>query len=246
MLSLQYWIEEQLQSVEALGPFRQLPQRAYPFSGESPRFVGYRGENAIAILAADHSRRGSRRRGLLAQVSSWMEQARIARSVGLVVQSDQQFEIRLRHPITNELENFADTGFGCSQVLPVLVGGYNAPKASLLLVQQPELHLHPRAQAELGTFLLSLYQRTVQTVVETHSEHLVLRVQRLVAEGQISPDEVKIYYVHPTPQGREVRLIRLGDDGEFLDEWPDGFFPERLEEARAILQGPAKRQLRAI
>lgn len=242
VVSAHQGIERQLLNIESLGPFRQLPQRFYTFTGESPRFVGSRGDNAVAILAADNSRRGARKLGLIRLISDWMNSANVASTVGLKVHTERQFEIKLRHPVTKELENFADTGFGCSQVLPVLVAGFNAPEGTTLLVQQPELHLHPRAQAELGSFLHGLYKRDVQTLVETHSEHLVLRVQRLTAEGRFRPQDIKIFYVHATSNGKEVREIRIGEDGEFLDEWPHGFFPERLEETRAMLKGPVRRK----
>ena len=106
---------------------------------------------------------------------------------------------------------------------------------------QPELHLHPRAQAELGSFFLELFKRRVQAIVETHSEHLLLRVQTLVAEGRFNPDDVAIYYVKPTGAGKQVSRVHLNARGEFLDSWPDGFFPERLAEARALLKANHRR-----
>ncbi|PKB72122.1 MAG: hypothetical protein BZY87_01955 [SAR202 cluster bacterium Io17-Chloro-G6] len=178
-------INEILTNIEFVGPFRQYPQRTYLSSGESPSTVGKHGERAIDILVADSRRRGSKRLGIASAVSEWLLTAEIAREIEIKTLTDRHFEARMRHFATGESENLADIGFGCSQVLPLLVAGYNLGPGSTFVVQQPEIHLHPRAQAELGTFLCSLAQRGIQVFVETHSEHLLLRLQSHVAAGDL-------------------------------------------------------------
>jgi hypothetical protein len=232
-----------LQSVQYLGPFRDVPLRVYPFSGERPSVLGPTGRGATDILVADYFRRGVRKRELSNQVRSWFAQARIAKDIEVRAASDRHYEIKLSHPLTGEYENLADVGFGISQVLPVVVAGHNMENESIFLVEQPEIHLHPRAQAELGSFLLALNGKGVQSVIETHSEHLIMRLQRHVAEGRISPGDVAINYVGANEQSRSKQVVRLhlDENGIFKDDWPEGFFAERLKEALDIARAPLAR-----
>ena len=123
-----------------------------------------------------------------------------------------------------------DVGFGVSQLLPIIVQSLTKEPQTILL-EQPELHIHPRLQADLGNlFAEGALERQKQFIIETHSEHLVLRLQRLVREGKLFPEEISILYVSPGGEGSVVTPLRLDEDGDFIDEWPDGFFPERLRE----------------
>ncbi|MCP4304801.1 MAG: AAA family ATPase [bacterium] len=101
-----------------------------------------------------------------------------------------------------------------------------------LLVEQPEVHLHPALQARLADMFVSLALKgRSQFILETHSEHLILRIQRWVRRGDLSPDMVSVVHVGRNTLGETtVRQLRLSESGDFLDEWPDGFFEERFEE----------------
>jgi len=145
-------------------------------------------------------------------------------------------------------------GFGVSQILPILMKGRQdlyAQQRKTILVEQPELHIHPKLQAELADFFLAssglvdddpgnppddegladFFRSHHQWIIETHSEALVLRLQRRIREGKVKPEDVSILYVRPTGErGSEILQLRLDDDGEFLDEWPDGFFEESYRE----------------
>jgi predicted ATPase len=172
-----------LQALQYLGPNREAPLRSYLFSGERPSTVSPGGKGAMDMLMADVFTRGTRKGALSRSVQFWLAKAEIASSLQIHALSDRQFDVRLKHPITGELENLADVGYGVSQVLPVLIAGYNLGSGATFMVEQPELHLHPKAQSELGDFFCSLYKKGVQSVVETHSEHLILRLQRHIAAG---------------------------------------------------------------
>ena len=134
-----------------------------------------------------------------------------------------------------------DVGIGVSQVLPVLVSSY-AYTNKLLAIEQPEIHLHPALQAELGdVFLESALGDNGNTfLVETHSEHLILRILRRIREttdGElpegmpgITPEQVAVLYIQPGRDGVEVLHIPVTADGEFERTWPEGFFAERAKE----------------
>ncbi|MHC1698746.1 MAG: DUF3696 domain-containing protein [Geobacteraceae bacterium] len=148
---------------------------------------------------------------------------------------DKRTETRVSH---------RDVGIGVSQVLPVLVGAY-ASQNQIIAIEQPEIHLHPALQAELGDVFIesALGEQKNTFILETHSEHLILRLLRRIRETAdneledgltpIHADQVAILYVQPGLQnslGSEIIEIPISADGEFMKPWPDGFFAERARE----------------
>jgi AAA ATPase domain len=134
-----------------------------------------------------------------------------------------------------------DVGIGVSQVLPVLVHAY-AARDRWIAIEQPEIHLHPALQAELGDVFLesALGDQQNRFLIETHSEHLILRILRRIREttdGElpegaqpVTPDQVAVLYVQPTSDGAQVIHIPVTEDGDFAHHWPEGFFAERARE----------------
>jgi predicted ATPase len=146
------------------------------------------------------------------------------------------FDKRTRTPVSHR-----DVGIGISQVLPVLVACF-ASKEKIVAMEQPEIHLHPALQAELGDVFMqsALGENNNRFLIETHSEHLILRILRRIretTEGElppalrpIKPEDVVVLYVSPGKDGCKVVEIPINPDGEFAESWPDGFFPERAKE----------------
>jgi len=136
--------------------------------------------------------------------------------------------------------NICDVGFGCSQVMPVLTAGLYAlttrsiSEVPIYVVQEPEIHLHPNAQAALGSFFVGLANQGMQIFIETHSDHLVLRLARHVARHDIEASDVSIYFVEVTKDQRVVTSLKFASDGTFEPDWPGGFFPQRKTESLAI------------
>jgi len=232
--------------IEFIGPFRQPPERIYNFSGETPSSLGVHGEKAIDILAIDRSRRQGKKMEIAASISKWLKRFEMAESIEVIPLTGRHFEIKVVHYATKENETLADVGYGCSQILPILIAGYFLDHNNTLLIAEPEIHLHPRAQAEVGSFLYEVSTRGIQLFIETHSEHLLLRLQSHIAEGNLNPEDVNVFYLYPEPD-KEKKLIKqipLGKDGFFTEPWPKGFFPERLEEAKRLarfaMDPPAK------
>ncbi len=234
--SLTFSANDLLRGIEFIGPFRSKAERIYALSGESPSTVGVRGDKAIDVVISDYLARGKRRKNVAEKVSMWLQNSEVAQVILPRIISPRHVEIQVGHFYSGELENLADVGYGCSQILPILVAGFNRPPGSTLIVEQPELHLHPRAQAELGTFVCDVKERGLQLLIETHSEHLLLRLQSHVASGRLRPEDVAVYYVYTdkVERRKKARLIPMGEDGLFKEKWPEGFFPERLVEAKRI------------
>ncbi len=130
-----------------------------------------------------------------------------------------------------------DVGIGISQVLPVLAYAY-ANKNKIISIEQPEIHLHPALQAELADVFIETALRNNNTyILETHSEHFILRLLRRIREGynntdnpEFSVDDINVIYIKPSNKGSIIYQIPVSKDGDFEEHWPDGFFPERGEE----------------
>ncbi|MEW6092500.1 MAG: DUF3696 domain-containing protein [Chloroflexota bacterium] len=232
--SLSRVVSRSLHHSDYIGGMRTPPSRLYSYTGEKRRRIGAVGENAANILMMDTRRTGSKSANVAKRVSDWLSRADIASDLRINPSSDSFYEIRVKHPKTDEEENLADVGLGNSQVLPVLIGGYNLSRGSTFLVEEPEIHLHPKAQSELGSFFLDLYNSGVQTVIETHSEHMIVRLQQYVADKKISPNDIQVYYIYSRDKEKIAKPLSLDYEGIFVEEWPEGFFPERLEEAKKL------------
>lgn len=131
--------------------------------------------------------------------------------------------------------NLASMGCGISQLVPVVVQTVLLPKSGCLLVEQPEIHLHPSAQADLADLFIGNITGRRQFIVETHSEHFVLRLRRRIAEGKIKPEKIGIFFVEKKRGVTRIRKLNLKPNGHF-EEWPAGFFEEGFKEALAIAE----------
>lgn len=160
----------------------------------------------------------------------------------LAASAQQGFrELVLIDQRTNTIVTHRDVGIGISQVLPVLVMAYGS-REKLVAMEQPEIHLHPALQAELGDVFIesALGERRNTLILETHSEHLILRLLRRIRETSegllpkgirpIRPDDVCVVYVKPGGAGSTVEILGITHDGDFERDWPDGFFSERAQE----------------
>jgi hypothetical protein len=142
---------------------------------------------------------------------------------------------------SNTIVSHRDVGIGVSQVLPALVGAF-ASHDQIIAIEQPEIHLHPGLQADLGDIFIesALGEQRNTFLIETHSEHLILRILRRIREtserelppgvNPVRPENVAVLYVSPAKEGCRVVHIPINPDGEFAEPWPDGFFPERAKE----------------
>ena len=224
-------LERTLAALFPMGPFRKPPERLYIFRGTSPQDVGYRGD-LLPDLLFRHPK-------LVREANKWLKQLGIGyelevESVG--GRSRDLFEVRLMDTRRKEIVDVAlpDVGFGISQLLPFVVQSLVLGR-QIISIEQPEVHVHPRLQADLGDLLVEAIKKEPpekQFIIETHSEHLILRLQRLVYEKKIKPDDVSVIYVSRGPEGAKAERLRLDEEGDFIDEWPNGFFLERLRELR--------------
>lgn len=240
---------ETFKSYDTLGAFREMPQRTYLNSGETAHKIGRNGQNTVTILANDASRRGKEQSLLVNEVSEWMRNTGIASGIKVKYLTDRHFELVVVGKDGTD-HNICDVGFGCSQVLPVLVSGIELLNQSksrnqryssgMLVIQEPEIHLHPNAQAELGTFLAGVTNESSQIFIETHSDNLVLRVAKHVASGDLQSEDVRIFYINDVNGHKQVTAMTIQPDGTFSPAWPGGFFPQRQQESLNLARAAMK------
>jgi len=233
---ISYEINHEFALIDYVGAMRLPPERTFLFSGANRTRVGANGQFAANILAIDSAKGGQKSKNILPNVKSWLSASGIASDIKIEQISDRHYEIKIQHPKSQEYQNYADVGFGSSQILPVLVSGFNMRQGGIFIVEQPEIHLHPQAQAELGDFFSGLLKKNVQSIIETHSEHLILRLQQHVLDGIIKPEDISFLYIYAPKDKKTIFQISLDNNGKFTKEWPEGFFPERLKEAQKIAQ----------
>lgn len=239
-------IRRELEGIHYLGPLRHQPERDYVWNQTRPGEIGVDGRGAIDALLASALLRGDQQNQIVHGVSFWLKRMQVADRVEVRQQGrSNRYELMVhRDGVTC---NLRDVGIGVSLVLPVLVVAYLAAPGSTIILEEPEIHLHPLAQSVLAELFVRISQeRKVQFIVETHSEHLFRRMQTLIAAQQVSTDQAAMYFVEH--DGREAGLRELDID-EFgrLKNWPAGFFGDAMaetrEQARLMIERQKKVQL---
>ncbi|NPC52463.1 DUF3696 domain-containing protein [Corallococcus sp. AB032C] len=252
--SLALELEDQLDAIHYLGPLRQPPHRTYLWSGEAPESVGEDGRLTVAALLAS-TERSIQVEDHPARPFTQMIAEKLV-GMGLL----DSFEVRPIAPFRKEYEVFVrtpgspmtvrlpDVGFGVSQVMPVLLQCFYTEPGSTLLFEQPELHLHPRAQTELADVFIDAIHasedgqpRNIQLLIESHSEHLLRRIQRRIAEGKLLPEETALYFCSPGPEGSSIEKLKLDEFGNIIN-WPKDFFGDEMGDLVAMTEAAMKRQ----
>jgi predicted ATPase len=236
MIRNQIWADA-LQRVELIAPLRE-PIPRYTFLGRTaptPAGVASGGEAVLQLLrSADRLRRSNQDR-LVDLVDYWLSRRfQLTKDLRVV---DVDRAARVLSLVANQKGGFAginiaNMGEGVSQLLPIIASIVMLDEWHAVLVEQPEIHLHPAAQADLGDLMIAGIGKSKkrQVIVETHSEHLLLRVRRRIAEGKLNPGDVAVLYVEKPGGASRIRHLTLDESGNF-DDWPAGFFDEAYQEA---------------
>lgn len=253
--------ESMLGNLSYLGPLRKHPQRTYQWSGDTPEGVGQMGESTIAaILAAQSEGRklnrgpGMHRQSFAEFVAGWLKDLGVIHSfvVKPVVEGRKEYEVLVRTHAKAPEVKITDVGFGISQVLPVLVQAFYCQPNSTVWMEQPEIHLHPQVQAELADVFISAIRsrqdgspRNVQLIIESHSEHFLNRLQRRIAEGDLAPDDVAIYFCKREGGAAELEPLNVNLYGD-IENWPNNFFGDEMADltARTVAAMKLKQQER--
>lgn len=223
------------------------PERTYKRTAVGPEFPGTFENYIAAVISHWKNEKDQRLKGL----GTELKKLGLTWKVDAMELDATRVELRvarLKPGVrggAKDMVNIADVGFGVSQVLPVLVALLTAEPSQLVYLEQPELHLHPKAQVALAQVLAEAANRGVRVVAETHSALLLLAIQTLVAEGDISTDKVILHWFKRRDDGvTEVTSADLDDAGAFGEDWPEDFGDVELEAESDYLKAAESRLMK--
>jgi predicted ATPase len=245
-----------LASYNYIGPLREEPSRRYIFEDEVVE-IGIKGENAAYIYLTEggtsllnhvfyHRETDSFRHlqsvTLQDAVERWLELMNIH---GLRPEPSKEIVyLNLASSSASRTRvNIADVGFGVSQIFPIIVEGLRMPVANTLILEQPEIHLHPSLQMQLADYFITLALSRKNVIVETHSDHVINRLVRRLVEDSTGrlKDLIRVYFVTATHDGSKCQPVNI-DPLRGIVNWPSGLFDQNADEQERIIRaGLAKR-----
>lgn len=247
-------LERMLRSLFYVGPLREYPRRLYLWSGETPDHVGAKGDRAVeAILAAGDRMFNLKPRQQTKPLADLV--ARRLQSMGLIRdfrvkqlgENRKEYEVLVRTGPKLPEVKLTDVGFGVSQVLPVIVECFYVPRRSIVIFEQPEIHLHPRVEAELADLFVDAIhareggiERECQFIIESHSEHFLRRLQLRIAEEKLTAEEAALYFIHMEGERTRIETLEVDDYGNILN-WPANFFGDEMGDLVARTEAQARR-----
>lgn len=232
--------EQQLDNIYYLGPLRHYPQRDYLWTRSRPTDVGAQGEKAIdAILAATQDgltrnlKWKAKHMSFQEMVAYWLREMGLIQEfkVEEIAKNSNRWQARVKTQKGASEVLLTDVGFGISQVLPVITLLQYVPEGSTVILEQPEIHLHPLAQAALADVIIQASShRKVQVILESHSEHLLLRLQRRMAEERLASDKVRLYFCDAAEGESTITQLDVDLYGN-IRNWPVRFMGDAFNEA---------------
>jgi len=235
-------IKEMIQDIIHVPGLRDNPNRQYKKTAAGHRFPGTF-ETYVASVIDEWIDNGGEN---MPKLSSCLSHMGLTEEVKTRRINETQIQIRVDQQPTisekNRFINIADVGMGVSQVLPVLVSLLVAREGQLVYVEQPEIHLHPRAQTRLADVLVEAANRGVRVVVETHSQLLLLALQARIAEDQIDPDRMMLHWFSRREDGVTEVDSQVPDEKGAFGDWPEDFSEVEMEAENRYLDA-AERHL---
>lgn len=178
------------------------------------------------------------------RVAHWLKELGLIHDfkVERIAEGSNLYQVRVQKTYSSAEVLITDVGFGVSQILPVLVLCYYVPEGSIILLEQPEIHLHPSVQSGLAdVFIDVIKNRHVQVVVESHSEHLLRRLQRRIAEEQMTIEDTALYFCEIAEDGSKLTELDVDLFGN-IKNWPKDFFGDEFGEMAAITRAAMLRK----
>jgi len=216
--------------IEHIGPLRQHPLRNYQWRNNHPTEIGAQGEFAIQTIIASNLKKGVLERNI-AKALKQMGLIDSFKVKSMTKSSDEYYKVLVRKTKGSAEVLLPDVGFGVSQILPILTTLFHTKPGAILLLEQPEIHLHPKAQIELADVIIDAVKtKKIQVIIESHSEHFLTRIQTRIAQGKISKDFTKIYFCKNDTGASALEELRLNEAGD-IENWPENFFGDILGES---------------
>lgn len=210
-------IKSSFDKIIYIGPIRDLPRPSYEIGGHY-NSVGFGGQNAVPMIAEDLELREKTQEILI--------NLEIAKALQISkFDTQKSFEFKLSTDIAKDGVNFRDVGCGTSQILPLLVQALYSQGESMIIIEQPEVHLHPKVQADFASLLVDIIKsKKIKFLIETHSEYLIERIRTCIMKDPKLANDVVIYYVEQkeTKKQSEITKIEINSNGQY-SPLPDGY-----------------------
>jgi predicted ATPase len=233
LFDLQLQLETNFSKLFYLGPLRDYPKRQYTWSGTRPSDMGLKGEMYVdAILTSrergDKISRGGKKKKFSVEeyIAHWLKHLNLIDSfeVKEIKDGSNIYQVLVRRNSSSALVPITDVGFGVSQILPVITLCYYVPEGSTLIIEQPEIHLHPMVQSGLADIFVDVVQkRNLQLIIESHSEHLLRRLQLHMAKKEIPVEDINLYFCSMHEDSSKLVSINMDTYG-VIKNWPRDFF----------------------
>ena len=245
-------------SYSYIGPLREEPSRRYIYEEEITE-IGIKGENAAYIYLTDKDQTISNHYFYDTKSNSFKQKKEMTLSNAVEEWLDLMNIKGFKSELINEIVylnlnsssasktrvSIADVGFGVSQIFPILLEGLRMPQQHTLLLEQPEIHLHPNLQMQLSDYFIALALSGKKVMVETHSDHVINRLVRRIVEDETGKlkDLIGIYFISATDSGSVYEEVSI-DENFGVTNWPVDFFDQTaLEQEKILKAGIKKRQL---
>ena len=233
-----------------LGPTRVHPKRLYHWDKTHPKEIDLWGNKAVDVLLSARVRQlttthNGKSVSIEERISKWLQKMELAHSFSLVPKGsldDNNYEIRIQKTPNSAEVTLADLGHGVSDLFPLLVHCCYVPEGSTLILEQPGIHLHPMAQADLADLLIeAITERNLQILIESHSEHLLNRLQRRIAEERISVDKTALYFCRNDEGVSNIERLKMDEFGN-ITNWPENFFGDEMGDLLAMTKAQRERE----
>lgn len=203
------------------------------------RTVGSKGQYTLnALMNIDkYSKNDSDSNYKKSKIDYWLDEFDLGDKIEVKEGEKNNYSIMIRNKYLDIYNNILDVGVGTSQLLPLIIESVNSKEGSMIIIEEPETHIHPKAQAKLSDlFVRCANDDNKKFIIETHSIFLVTQLQILIASEEISAEDVKVYFFDQDKEGTEIKEMVIAENGQFEDEWPSGFFDIHYELGKKLFE----------
>ena len=245
--NIDFILNEIFRKYRFIGPLREEPSRRYIYEDEVLE-IGIKGENSAYLFLNEKEKKLSDQFFYNLEKDNFelVKKINLEQAVYryLEVLGIKNFEVSPQNEIiymfmksesASISVNIADSGFGTSQIIPIILEGLRMERGDTLILEQPEIHLHPKMQMQMADFFVALAKSNKNVLIETHSDHIIYRLVRRIIENKINPDLIKIYFIKPTENGSTYEEIKI-DEVKGIIKWPKDFFDQGASEQEKIIK----------